>query len=129
MSVNQQLRELAQQADPWAVDLLLSALAGAAASARRATCTTPFPSASFAAGGERDYVALLESVQALPPTAHLAASVDSLSQQQAELLHWLLTHPQRPVRRPRCKPSHVGLSCSADLHAASRLQASSAAIW
>lgn len=93
-----ELQAVLQAADPWATDLLLSALAAAAASRRRATCTTPFPTSLFqTADGERDYDALLENVQTLPPAGPLAAALDGLSRQQASLLHWLLTHSQRPV--------------------------------
>lgn len=83
-------------ADPWAADLLLSALAAAAASYRRATCTVPFPSALFGDGEARDYAALLQNLQALPPLGASGAA-SRLSAQQRELVSWLLAHPRRPV--------------------------------
>lgn len=96
------------EADPIAADLLLSALAAAAGSGRRATCTTPFPPSLFqSADDERDYAALLANVEALPGSAHLATAVDSLSQQQLTLLHWLMTHSRRPVSST--VPAWVGL--------------------
>ena len=92
------LRGVLQTADPWATDLLLSCLTAAAGSYRRSTCTAPFPSSLFeGTDGTRDYAALLENLQTLPPAASLAAAADRLSHQQAALLHWLLTHPRRPV--------------------------------
>ena len=107
----------------WAIDLLLSALAAAAGSYRRSTATTPFPDALFSAGpdGGRDYAALLQALQALPPTSWMAtggatgmgtagcyedaaarAFQERLSAQQRGLLLWLLEHPRcrlRSVRR------------------------------
>ncbi|KAL4443726.1 hypothetical protein ABPG75_011463 [Micractinium tetrahymenae] len=85
--------------DPAAVDLLLSTLAAAAASYRRATCTVPFPSALFESPDGRDYAALSANLQALPPVEQLAAAAAAgrLSTAEAALLRWALTRPRRPA--------------------------------
>ena len=91
-----ELQGVLDAADPWAADLLVSSLAAAAASYRRATCTAPFPSALFGDGDARDYSALLQNLQALPPLGAPGAAA-RLSAQQLALVRWLLTHPRRPV--------------------------------
>ncbi|KAI7845021.1 hypothetical protein COHA_001387 [Chlorella ohadii] len=96
----QELQSILDTADPWAADLLLSALAAAAASYRRATCTVPFPSPLFGDGDARDYAALLQNLQALPPLGAPGAAA-RLSAQQLSLVSWLLTHPRRPVASMR----------------------------
>lgn len=92
------LEDMLRTCDPWAADLLISTLAAAAGSYRRATATAPFP-ALFEGADGRDYAGLLENLQALLPAAQLTerSVVARLSQQQAVLLRWLLMHPRRPV--------------------------------
>ena len=92
----QELQAVLDAADPWAADLLLSALAAAAASYRRSTCTVPFPSPLFGDGDARDYAALLQNLQTLPPLGAPGAA-SRLSTQQLALVSWLLTHPRRTV--------------------------------
>lgn len=93
-------------------DLLISALAAAAGSYRRSTATTPFPDDLFPAGpGGRDYEALLEALQALPPVDSMMPAthlMQHVSAQQRRLLLWLLSHPRRPVGTvQRCSLSVV----------------------
>lgn len=92
----QELQAVLDAADPWAADLLLSALVAAAASYRRATCTVPFPSPLFGDGDARDYAALLQNLQTLPPLGAPGAA-SRLSTQQLALVSWLMTHLRRPV--------------------------------
>lgn len=93
------LEALLAGAEPAAVDLLLSTLAVAAASYRRATCAVPFPSALFEGPDGRDFAALSANLQALPPVEQLAAAVAAgrLSTAEAALLRWTLTRPRRPA--------------------------------
>lgn len=93
------LEALLASTEPAAVDLLLSTLAAAAASYRRATCAIPFPSALFEGRDGRDFAALSANLQALPPAEQLggAAADGRLSSAEVALLQWALTRPRRPA--------------------------------
>lgn len=86
-------------AEPAAVDLLLSTLAAATGSYRRATCAVPFPSVLFEAPDGRDFAALNANLQALPPAEQLAAAAAAgrLSTAEVALLRWALARPRRPA--------------------------------
>ncbi|KAL4447186.1 hypothetical protein ABPG77_007219 [Micractinium sp. CCAP 211/92] len=86
-------------AEPAAVDLLLSTLAAATGSYRRATCAVPFPSVLFEGPDGRDFAALNANLQALPPAEQLAAAAAAgrLSTAEVALLRWALARPRRPA--------------------------------
>ncbi|KAG8259059.1 G2/mitotic-specific cyclin-B2 [Homalodisca vitripennis] len=83
------------QRDLTAADIRWSLFVAACQSYKQDSCLRPFPP-MFLVDGTKDFSALMEAIETVPPFVQLESSIHTLLKKTLMLLHWLLVELKDP---------------------------------